>query len=663
MDNNKHTFVIPQVEENNENNTMQKKQKQRRKVDAFVSPIYGTKVKDTNYYPSIGYNNKGRQYDSFRDPDARVRKEDYSDYAIKNPYIDNNNEANKVQNNQDASNTGFRAKDDAESSKNIIYTEVNQDIYAQESNNYQQRESNQCASSVSKENLQSTGRYDDQYSENQNSNDVIDINRGDVLQAQKKDKKSIYKFPPLSLLKRSTIKTEDNYEGVKKQEEIINNTLNNFDIDGRVVKYTKGPTVTLFEIQLAPGVKYQKVPAIQYNLQGNLEALSIRIQAPIPGKGTVGIEVPNIGRDIVYFGDMITNESFLKDGNPLNVVLGMDITGCPVYVDISKMPHGLIAGSTGSGKSVCINSIIASILYKAHPDDVKLILIDPKKVEFSKFRGVPHLATPIITDNKLASGILRWCVDEMESRYELFSSVGASNYREYLQITKATKDVKHMPYFVIIIDELADLMVSGADVEESIMRITAKARACGMYLLVCTQRPSVNVINGVIKTNIPCRIAFKVNKAIDSNIILDRSGAEKLLGKGDMLYDEENGRQRRIQGAFISGPEIVQVVSYIEHNYNTEFMFTKEDINKKIDLSNTINAMDDELFEQIARYVVENQTASINRLQKAFGCGFNRIQAIIEKLEELGIVSENLGSRAREVLVHSDELEDIINGY
>ena len=302
-----------------------------------------------------------------------------------------------------------------------------------------------------------------------------------------------------------------------------------------------------------------------------------------------------------------------------------------------------------------------SLLYKATPDDVKLILIDPKRVEFARYAGIPHLASPIITEPKLANAALKWVVDEMEARYRLFETTGVTKYTEYLEEAKDDARLKHIPYLVIIIDELADLMMtSGPEVEESIMRITQKARAAGIHLIVATQRPSTDIISGSIKTNIPTRIAFRVNKTIDSTIIIDHPGAEKLLGYGDMLYTDDMGVENRIQGAYISGSEIKRIVNMLDESCTSEFLFTEEDLKKKTTVDHSNDAFEDELFEDIARYVVENNVASINLLQKKFSCGFTRIQTIIIKLGELGVVSENLGSRAREVLVNMAELEEIL---
>ena len=708
--NGRRRFTIPQVAE--ENKKTVEEQKTTGQAEAFVSPIYGKNVKNSTYFPSVSYQNGAKQYDAFRDEEKRVNENYIDSYVIKT----NVDYYNYQQNNQNVNtNTNQEYKAPYNALDDVVYRPSDKVEEVSEYNSYSQEVerpktipsyyqaptySNQSNDEYYKQNNNSysddfklgasnveeyssvketyspyskqVNNYDDQSAvEKEEVVSRIEATKPrrvnmqyneTVVSRPKKEKKSKYIFPPISILRRKPAGQGEDYTGVQRQREIIDQTFKEFGIGGRVVKYTKGPTVTLFEVQLDPGVKYKLVSSLQYNLQGNLEAVSLKIDAPIPGKATVGIEVPNITRDIVYFGDMAANESFLKDNNPMNVILGLDVSGSPVYLNLTSMPHGLIAGCTGSGKSVCINSIIVSLLYKAHPDDVKLILIDPKKVEFSKFVGLPHLATPIITDNKLAAASLKWAVDEMENRYELFSSIGASNYKEYLELTGQTKDTKHLPYIVIIIDELADLVVSGAEVEESIMRLTAKARAAGIHLIVCTQRPSVNVINGTIKTNIPTRIAFKVNKSIDSNIILDRTGAEKLLGQGDMLYDEESGLQRRIQGTYISGSEIKDVVSYIKDNSDAEFLFDTDELSKRASSQyEGANPMDDDTFLEIARYVVATQNASINKLQKTFGRSFNTIQAMVQKLEELGVVSENLGSRARTVLVSPEELEDIID--
>lgn len=673
----RNNFVIHQIEEETIEQQKEQTQKKKYQPEGFVSSIYGKNVVDNTYYQGVKYENKGRQYDSFREKENRVDVDDFKDYIIsKDIFSKDNKKIAQIEEEQPIYQGNYSIQD-----------EVEEEVYSQE-----EIEKEEYVSVKTKETKDKKISDPNDYF-NINSNDEVEEDddvieedlqqvkpnyvkekitvKVDNSQTQKEDKtklnlkpkkKAKYVAPPLEVLKiKPKDEVEDNAEQIN-QRNIIDLTLKQFDIGGHVVAYTKGPTVTQFEVQLDDGVRNQKIIPIQSNLQGNLRATSIRMQIPIPLKSTIGIEVPNVKRELVFFGDMITNKEFLNDGNPLNVVLGVNISGEPVYLDIPKMPHGLIAGSTGSGKSVCINAIIASILYKAHPDDVKLVLVDPKRVEFARYSGIPHLATPIITEPKLANAALKWVVDEMENRYRLFEATGVTKYTEYIEEERTDARLKHIPYIVIIIDELADLMMtSGPEVEESIMRITQKARAAGIHLIVATQRPSVNIISGTIKTNIPTRIAFKVGKAIDSNIILDRPGAEKLLGLGDMLFVDEMGVENRIQGAFISSSEVKKVVSSLENYNRGDYLFTEEDLKKKTMVDHSDDALSDELFCDIARYVVENNTASINLLQKKFSCGFSRIQAIIIKLGELGVVSENLGSRAREVLVNSSELEEILD--
>lgn len=699
----KKDFYIPQIPDENSDELRGKEQEKKVKPEGFVSSIYGKNVVGNTYYPGVKYSNQGRQYDSFREKDKRVVKDNYKDYLIpkdifankKSPLQQNNTQESNI-NEQDPSQysihqefTGY--EDDSyeyydENIKKEEYVNVknnsnsNDSVYGNNNNDYRgnsnysdYRNNNYCNNSDYHNNSNGNERNNQNYN-NFNGNTTrenitikVDDEQSNYKQVRnepivKQRKRSKYVAPPINVLKLRPEDEKTNDSEQINQRNIIDVTLKQFDIGGHVVNYTKGPTVTQFEVQLDDGVRNQKIIPIQSNIQGNLKATSIRMQIPIPLKSTIGIEVPNINRETIYFGDMINNKKFLNDGNPLNVVLGVSISGEPVYLDIPKMPHGLIAGQTGSGKSVCINAIIASILYKAHPDDVKLILVDPKRVEFSKYAGIPHLATPIITEPKMANAALKWVVDEMENRYRLFEATGVTKYSEYLEEAKSDNRMKYIPYIVVIIDELADLMVtSGPEVEESILRITQKARAAGIHLIVATQRPSVNIISGTIKTNIPTRIAFKVGKAIDSNIILDRAGAEKLLGLGDMLYIDDLGVENRIQGAFISSSEIKQVVQSLENYNRDEYLFTEDDLKKKTIDDNSNDALHDELFEDIARYVVINKTASINLLQKKFSCGFSRIQAIIIKLGELGVVSENLGSRAREVLVNITELEEILS--
>lgn len=633
-------FYIPQVDDNVEKKKESTKQTQPKyRSEPFVSTFFGTKVKDEITFTGAQFGNKGLQYDPFRDEDKRIKKEYYKDYLINPAALEDRNP--KVEGEDYTKTMKFEKKenDEPEYYETLSYeTKLIQD---QNQENFKKQEEK-----ITEEfqEIEKVAQYKPKEQE-----------------SKPKTNKNKYIAPPLSLLNRGrSVKQSDN-KNVLFQLDTIDRTLSEFNIAGHVVRYTKGPAVTQFEVQLEPGIKVQKVKSIASNLQANLKARTIRIQAPIPGKSTIGIEVPNLETDIVLFGDLLANDEFLNDGNPMNVVLGLGLDGNPVYLNIAKMPHCLIGGTTGSGKSVCINSMITSILYKAHPDDVKLILIDPKIIEFSNYEDLPHLATPVITEPKVAASALKWAVEEMENRYQLFRSLRVREYEEYSKIASTNLNVKHIPYIVIIIDELADLMlVAGNDVEDYIQRLTQKGRASGIHLIIATQRPSVDVIKGTIKTNIPTRIAFLVKTQVDSSIILDHSGAEKLLGNGDMLYNDSISEER-LQGAFISPKEIQDVTNFIRHNSESDFIFTTEDLQEKITEDGINDGINDEYFQIIARFVVENQNASINRIQKTFGIGFNRAQAIIQGLEELGIVSENLGSRARTVQVNMEQLEGILD--
>lgn len=631
------------------------RQPKKHEGSTFISSIYGRDVEDNDYYPGINEpsNTGTRRYETL--------KENRTDYAEFEQYIIN-------------LHPDFKRKPKPQPQVTPVVEEVYQETIVGEEEIIEEvydDEPMETTEYVSVKKPQVEEPIQTKEEQPERVKVVVEEETKPVKPIQKQGntkieikpkKRTKYVAPPLDILVCKPEEEQTDETETLRQRDSIDLTLKQFDVPGHVVAYTKGPTVTQFEVLLDEGVRNQKIIPIQSNLQGNLKATSIRMQIPIPGRATIGIEVPNVDRETVYFGDMIKDKKFLNDGNPLNVVLGVNINGEPVYLNIPKMPHGLIAGSTGSGKSVCINAIIASILYKAHPDDVKLVLIDPKRVEFSRYSGIPHLASPIITEPKMANAALKWIVDEMENRYRLFEATGVTKYTEYLEEERDDARLKHIPYIVIIIDELADLMMtSGPEVEESIMRITQKARAAGIHLIVATQRPSVDIISGSIKTNIPTRIAFKVNKSIDSTIIIDHIGAEKLLGYGDMLYTDDAGVENRIQGAFISSSEIKRLVNSLDELVTSEFLFTEEDLRKKNTVDHSNDAFEDELFEDIARYVVENNVASINMLQKKFSCGFSRIQAIIIKLGELGVVSENLGSRAREVLVNMAELEEILN--
>ncbi len=424
-----------------------------------------------------------------------------------------------------------------------------------------------------------------------------------------------------------------------------------------------GPTLTRYEILLSSGVNVKKIANLFDTFQMNLGAKTLRIQAPIPGKKTIGIEVPNDKSETVFYGDILTDE-FYDSNYPLRVALGKDIDGKPILIDIASMPHGLIAGSTGSGKSVCINTILVSLLLKNRPDDLKLILVDPKKVELISYNDLPHLVTPVIDDPTMASESLKWAVEEMDRRYEAFSNVRARNIKDYNEKAKEDISLLKMAYIVIVIDELADLMLTcSQEVEDAIKRLTAKSRAAGIHLLVATQRPTVDVVKGTIKANIPSRIAFRVFSGTDSMTILDEIGAEQLLGKGDMLV-KQNEIPNRLQGAYVADREIDAVTDFIRTQAAPDYIFTHEDLKKKTETSNftggtSNNTESAETLYQIAKFCIEEDNCSINSIQQQFNVGFNRAQRIVTFLEEQGIVSEKNGTKGREILIDLYQLNQI----
>ncbi|WP_191555839.1 DNA translocase FtsK [Metabacillus idriensis] len=468
---------------------------------------------------------------------------------------------------------------------------------------------------------------------------------------------SSYLFPSLQLLNIPPKEYVDDVDWLREQTELLNVTLENFNVKARVVHVTQGPAVTRLEVQPEPGVKVNKITNLTDDIKLSLSAKDIRIEAPIPGKNRIGIEVPNRHSKMVYLREILRSAEFRNNPSPLTAALGLDISGQAVVTDLKKMPHGLIAGATGSGKSVCINTILVSLLYKASPHEVKLLLIDPKMVELAPYHNVPHLVSPVITDVKAATGALKWAVEEMERRYELFAHAGARDISRYNELVAKHNSGEHMPYLVIVIDELADLMMAApADVEEAICRIAQKARACGIHLIVATQRPSVDVITGLIKSNIPTRIAFSVSSQVDSRTIIDSAGAEKLLGKGDMLF-LENGTSKavRIQGNFVSDEEIERVVSHAKKQMKPVFLFEQEELMKK----SSIGSEEDELLLEACEYVVDQGGASTSSLQRRFRIGYNRAARLMDMMEKQGIISEARGSKPREVLISEQDLETI----
>lgn len=487
------------------------------------------------------------------------------------------------------------------------------------------------------------------------ASDVRDVKTAPrTKEPQPQSQGSSYGSPPLTLLTAPVQSTNVDENVLQAQRDQLEATLQQFQVNATVTKVTEGPSIIRFEVQPAPGVKVNKVTNLSDDLKLAMAATDLRMEAPIPGKNAIGIEVPKDNREPVVLRELFENEAFQNHKSPLAVALGLDITGSPIIMDLSSMPHGLIAGATGSGKSVCINSILVSLLYKADPEDVKLLLIDPKVVELAFYQDIPHLAAPVVTDPKEATMTLKWAVSEMERRYQLFAEAGVRDISGYNK-----KAEEKLSYLVIVIDELADLMmVAPQDVEAAISRIAQKARACGIHLLVATQRPSVDVITGLIKANIPTRIAFAVSSMVDSRTILDTGGAERLIGKGDMLLSE-NGAAKvvRLQGTFVSDQEIDEVSTFLRQQREPNYLFTKNEIVK-----DAYRSEEDELLEEVAYFVVEQGNASTSLIQRHFHIGYNRAARLMDMLEAKGIVSGAAGTKPRDVLVNDEQLSEQFDG-
>ncbi|MCM8809476.1 MAG: DNA translocase FtsK [Candidatus Omnitrophica bacterium] len=470
----------------------------------------------------------------------------------------------------------------------------------------------------------------------------------------------VYNFPPIDFLKVGSPTQKETKEDLEIYAQVIEETLSEFDIEGEVVQINQGPRVTMFEVQLAPGIQVQKIFKIQDNIAMNLKTTTIRVVAPLPNKSTVGIEVPNREISIVYLREIVESRDFQRSTSKLTLAIGKDIMGRPIVTDLKLMPHLLIAGATGSGKTVCLNSLITSILYKASPDEVKFILIDPKMVELTLYNDLPHLLCPVIVDIKKAVNALKWLIGEMTRRYKLFSENRIRNVDSYNNIFKDNP----LPYIVVVIDELADLMaVAKNEIEHSIIRLAQLSRAAGIHLILATQRPSVNVITGVIKANLPCRISFQVTSKFDSRTILDRIGAEKLLGRGDMLFlPPLSSSLIRIQGSYISDEEIEKVCSFIKKQripeYNMEILESKsiEEVGA-LEILQTEYDDEEALYEQAKRIVITTKIASISMLQRRLRIGFNKAARLIERMEEEGIVGPYQEGKPRKVLINLDNNE------
>ena len=466
-----------------------------------------------------------------------------------------------------------------------------------------------------------------------------------------------YQLPPVTLLNNPVKKQTITKGDVVKKSKILQSTFNNFGIEVKIVKAIVGPSITQFQILPTPGTKVSKIVNLSNDIALNLAAKDVRIEAPIPGKSLIGIEIPNTVNELVTMKEVFVND---EDNSPLSVTLGKDVSGESIFTRIDKTPHLLIAGSTGSGKSVCVNTIITSILLKNKPDKVKLIMIDPKMVELSIYDGIPHLLTSVVTDPIKAADVLYKVVLEMENRYREFARARVRNMEGYNKIAAKDPDYKELPYIVVIIDELADLMmVSSKEVEESIARIAQKARAAGIHMIIATQRPSVDVITGVIKTNIPSRIAFAVSSSIDSRTILDKSGAETLLGKGDMLYlSADSSKPVRIQGAFLSDEEVEKVVDYVKSQSEAQYdpNMTPSEVSSQGGVSSDDEV--DPIYKEVLLFIAKTQKASASLLQRRFKIGYNRAARIIDMLEEDGYIGPVDGSKPRKVFLEKEFAED-----
>jgi len=474
-----------------------------------------------------------------------------------------------------------------------------------------------------------------------------------------------YILPPLSLLQKSTNQTDSKRaKEVANNAKILENTLESFNVKAKMIHISQGPTVTRYELEPAPGVKVSKIVNLADDIALSLAASGVRIEAPIPGKAAIGIEVPNKVLASVPLRDVLECDEFLKSSSKLVVSLGKDIAGQIITADLGKMPHLLVAGSTGSGKSVCINTLLTSILFKATPQEVRMILIDPKVVELTSYNGLPHLLTPVVTDAQKAAAALRWAVQEMERRYEMFAAAGVRDIGRYNDLIDSFpvgegSSGEKIPYILIIIDELADLMmVSPVDVEDAIIRLAQKARAAGIHMVLATQRPSVDVITGLIKANVPSRIAFAVSSQIDSRTILDMAGAEKLLGKGDMLfYPIGMSKPLRVQGAFIADSEVEQLTEYIKKQIEPpEYMEGITACESPTKGDNSPSLFEDELFEEAVRIIMELNQASASMLQRKFRIGYTRASRLIDTMEEMKIIGPNLGSKPRDITMTYDQV-------
>ena len=521
--------------------------------------------------------------------------------------------------------------------------------------------------------IQSTANTDIEDKANSGTENIVNSYAENTADSSAESSKQ-YKFPPVSLLNRNTNSKASNLERENRDTAItLKQTLQNFGVKVDITDISCGPSVTRYELKPELGVKVSRIVSLADDIKLSLAAADIRIEAPIPGKSAIGIEVPNKEAGSVFLRELIETDTFKNTSSKIAFAAGKDIAGKTIVADIARMPHLLIAGATGSGKSVCINTIIMSILYKARPDEVKLIMVDPKVVELSIYNGIPHLLLPVVTEPKNAAGALNWAVNEMDTRYKKFAGVGARSLKGYndiaakMEFKEGEVPVEKLPEIVIIIDELADLMmVAPGEVEGAICRLAQLARAAGIHMVIATQRPSVNVITGLIKANVPSRIAFSVSSGVDSRTILDMNGAEKLLGKGDMLYFPSNiPKPIRVQGAFVSDEEVSKVVQFLKDNMSGEVNYDESITETAIASKASGQAAEqqddrDSLFADAGRFVIEKERGSIGMLQRQFKIGFNRAGRIMDQLADAGVVGPEIGTKPRKVLMTAEEFEEFI---
>ena len=604
--------------------------------------------------------------DSFDDVLEATRKE-YSSKNVKNKYKNNSERFRRIASQADiyeaAEQLNFDLGDDEEEEET---QEVEEDVEDVETDDEEIIEDSEELEKLKKEKEQAKKNIKELFSKKK-AEDKKEDNEAEELNLEHNtvEEYENYEFPPIDLLKE--VKHTGKDYSTKELKEIaikLQKTLASFGVEAKVTNVTRGPTVTRYELQPSVGVKVSKILNLADDIALNLAAKSIRIEAPIPGKSAVGIEVPNKTTDMVTLREVIESEEFENAASRVSFGLGKSIEGTAYVADISKMPHMLISGSTGSGKSVCINSIIMSILYKAKPNEVKLILIDPKVVELGVYNGIPHLLIPVVTDPKKAAGALNWAVQEMVNRYNLFASKGVRDIKGYNELLRNEGDEGVLPQIVIIVDELADLMmVAPNDVEDAICRLAQMARAAGMFLIIATQRPSVDVITGIIKANIPSRIAFTVSSQVDSRTILDMGGAEKLLGRGDMLFlPIGESKPIRLQGAFVSDSEVERVVETVKGT--TPAVYNENIIEKlaKADLPAAAQDEEDDCDEYLTDAIelaVNLGQISASMIQRKFKVGYARAARIVDQMEERGIISESQGSKPRKTLISKEEWEEM----